>query len=255
MKKVAYIVEPRKHAALKFVLNNFNIKLPKEYTIQIFHSKINEDYIRSIVKDLSSSRNIVLYNLGVSSFTHEDESNMMRTIDFWQKIEGDIALKFECDTILCPQSKFTIDRFEMYPYIGGYWGSELYPINDQYPILKPKGDYSKPYNGPQILPMNGGISLRHKKSMIYCIENYLQEYINAGKPYSEDYFYSEYLPKPITRDVLQFSIDNGYIKPLNNELPFSLHKPWANKGNAYDIIRTLCPEVNELHKLQYIYSK
>ena len=39
MKKVAYIVEPRKHGALKFVLANFDSQLPAEYSLQIFHSE------------------------------------------------------------------------------------------------------------------------------------------------------------------------------------------------------------------------
>jgi hypothetical protein len=146
-----------------------------------------------------------------------------------------------------------LTHFEQYPYIGGYWGTQLYPIDEQYPNLKPDGAYSAPYKGAQVLPMNGGLSLRHKHAMIFCIENYLAEYIRTGKPYSEDYFYSEYLPKPSTRDVIHFSIDNGYIAPLDNELPMGLHKPWANKGNVYNIISNLCPEVLELQKLQNIY--
>ena len=37
MKKVAYITEPRKHKALKFVLENFLSILPKEWKFQINH--------------------------------------------------------------------------------------------------------------------------------------------------------------------------------------------------------------------------
>lgn len=254
MKKVAYIVEPRKHGALKFVLANFDSQLPAEYSLQIFYSEINKQFVYDIIDSLNLTRNVILCNLGVTSFTHEDESNMVRTVEFWEKIDGDIALKFECDTILCPQSKFSLNQFEQYKYIGGYWGTQLYELDQQYPRLKPGGDYSTPYNGPQILPMNGGLSLRHKKSMIYCIETYLDEYIKSGKPYSEDYFYSEYLPKPTTRQVIQFSIDNGYIMPLDNELPFGLHKPWANKGNVYTTLKTLCPELETLKQLQYNYE-
>ena len=254
MKKVAYIVEPRKHAALRFVLQNFDSKLPPEYSIQIFHSKINERYVNDIINELNLTRNVLLYNLGVTSFTHEDESNMVRTVNFWEKVDGDIALKFECDTILCPQSSHEISQFEHCPYIGGYWGTRLYSLDSQYPTLKPGGAYSKPYNGPQVLPMNGGLSLRRVASMIDCIETYLDEYMQSGKPYSEDYFYSEYLPKPLTREVIQFSIDNGYIAPLNNELPYGLHKPWSNKGNVYNILNTLCPEIETLKHLQYCHE-
>ena len=37
MKKLAFISEPRKHKALKFVLENFLTILPKDWNIQINH--------------------------------------------------------------------------------------------------------------------------------------------------------------------------------------------------------------------------
>ena len=259
MKKLAFITEPRKHKALKYVLENFLTILPKEWFIQVNHGTYNENCIRNIIHEseiiFKSNQNgrLSLYNLGVKYMTHEDESNLLRTKEFWDNVDGDLLLKFECDTILCPNSKYKISQFEKYDYIGGYWGTQLYePLDDLYPTLKPGGAYSRPYNRPQVLPMNGALSLRNKKTMLDLVDKCFDEYLAAGKPYSEDYFFSEYITKPTTRDVITFSIDNGYISPLNMEAPFGVHKPWANKGKAYEDIKKVCPEVEVLESLQQI---
>jgi hypothetical protein len=246
MKKVAYITEPRKHKALKFVLENFLSILPKEWKFQINHGTENLDYIKriidssSIIADVYSKNRLGLYNLNVKNLDHEGESYLSKSEKFWDNIEGDLLLKFECDTMLCPSSEYKISQFEKYDFIGGYWGTESYPLDEPYPRSK---------------PMNGGLSLRNKNMMIYLIKNYLDEYTASGKTYSDDYFFSEYIEKPITRDVRKFSIDNGYIEPLDMKAPFGVHKPWGTTpskghGRGYDKIKEVCPEVEILKSLQ-----
>ena len=257
MKKIAFLTEPRKHKALKFVLENFLSVLPKEWGVQINHGTHNIDYIKGIIDEseiisnANSNGRFMLHNLGVENMTHKDESDLLRTEGFWDNINGDILLKFECDTMLCPNSEYEISQFENYDYIGGYWGSQLYePLDDLYPTLKPGGAYSAPYNGPQVLPMNGALSIRNKEVMLDLVKNHFDEYLAAGKPYSEDYFFSEYVTKPTTRDVITFAIDNGYISPLDMKAPFGIHKPWANKGGAWHNIRLVCEGVETLRNLQ-----
>jgi len=257
MKKIAFVSEPRRHKALKFVLENFLSVLPDEWYVQVNHGTHNIDYLKSIIdkseiiSNAKSKNRLLLYNLGVENMTHKNESDLLRTEKFWDNIDGDLLLKFECDSMLCPNSEYKISQFEKYDYIGGYWGPQLYkPIDDLYPTLKPGGAHSPPYNGPQVLPMNGALSLRNKEVMLDLIRNYFNDYLASGKPYSEDYFFSEYVVKPTTRDVITFAIDNGYISPLDMKAPFGLHKPWTNKGGAYNDIKKVCKEVKVLDSLQ-----
>jgi hypothetical protein len=259
MKKLAFITEPRKHKALKFVLENFLSILPQEWNIQINHGTNNLNYIvniidsSEIIREAKLKNRLLLHDLNVPNLTHKGESDLLRTEDFWDILDADLLLKFECDTILCPNSKYKISDFEKFDYIGGYWGNRLYhPLDKPYPHLKPNGAYHAPYKGPQVLPMNGALSLRNKKVMKDLVYKYYDEYLEAGKPYSEDYFFSEYVKKPTTREVISFSIDNGYIAPLNGEAPFGIHKPWANKGGAYSSIKAVCKEVEILESLQVI---
>ena len=259
MRKLAFISEPRKHKALKFVLENFLTILPKDWNIQINHGLNNLEYIKEVINNskIISSANlenrIILHNLNISNLSHKEESDLLRTVEFYNDLKGDILLKFECDTILCPNSKYKIDDFLQFKYIGGYWGNKLYPLDKPYPTLKPGGAYAAAYGGPQTLPLNGGLSLRHKDTMINIIQTYLKEYKESEKAYSEDYFFTEYMGnRPLSKEVISFSIDNGYIAPLNGESPFGLHKPWADKGNAYASIKWACPEVVTLESLQQV---
>ena len=84
------------------------------------------------------------------------------------------------------------------------------------------------------------------------VNNHIQKYFEEGKPYSEHYFFSEFVPNPTTREVISFSIDNGYIAPLNGKAPFGIHKPWANKGGAYHSLKACCKEIEILESLQVI---
>jgi len=251
MKRVAFLTEPRKHKAFKFVLENFLSVLPEEWYIQINHGTHNIDYLKSIIgqsetiSKADSKNRLSLYNLGVDNMTHQDESNLLRSEKFYDNIDGDLLLKFECDTILCPNSEYKISQFEKYDYIGGYWGSDLCALDNLYP--RPR-------------PMNGGLSLRKKDVMIDIIKNYFDDYFKSDKPYSEDYFFSEYTAKPIARDVITFSIDNGYIEPLDMKAPFGVHKPWGTTpakghGRAYEKIKEICPEVEILKSLQGIETE
>ena len=76
----------------------------------------------------------------------------------------------------------------------------------------------------------------------------------GGNP-CEDYFVSEMaVNRPTYEQVLSFSIDNGYMYPLNNKAPFGLHAPWGKvkskgHGKYYDRIKEVCNDVEELEKL------
>ena len=61
MKKTAFLSEPRKHKALKFVLENFLSILPEEWYIQINYGTHNLDYIKSM---------ITLGDIGVHNYIH-----------------------------------------------------------------------------------------------------------------------------------------------------------------------------------------
>ena len=244
MSKVAVIVETRKHRALPFVLNNVMSNLPDEWSLQIFHGINNLEYIKNIIDNddfLNKIKNKIIYNnLNIEDITQQETNlGIMLTEELWNNIIGETVLYFESDSMLCPNSKFKVSDFEHFDYIGGHWGNREYPLDEEYPVV-----------------MNGGISIRKRQFMLDIIKNDLKPYLENGGNPCEDYFVSDYVRnRPTAREVRNFSIDNGYIAPLDMEAPFALHKPWGGQpekghGRAYDKIKEVCPEVEVLKLLQ-----
>ena len=240
MNKVAVIVETREHKALPFVLNNVMSILPDNWGLQIFHGSNNLEYVKKVTDtELLNGKEITYTDLKIDSISADDSSlEIMLTEDFWNKVVGETVLYFECDTMLCPNSEYKVEEFEHFDFIGGYWGNQLEMLDN---------DYSK--------VMNGGLSLRKKSYMLDIIKNELQPYLDRGGNPCEDYFVTDRIRnKPKVKDVLRFSIDNGYMYPLNDKAPFGLHKPWGENpkkghGKYYEDIKRVCEQVKELERL------
>ena len=236
MTKVAVIVETRKHKALPFVLNNVMSILSDEWNLQIFHGSNNLDYINEVIHNTEYYDKVTLSNLNIDSISQQDTNlEIMLTEYFWKRVIGETVLYFECDSMLCPNSEHKVEDFEHFDYIGGYWGNQLDMLDN---------DYSK--------VMNGGLSIRKKSFMLDIIKNELQPYLDRGGNPCEDYFVTDRIrTKPKVRDVLNFSIDNGYMYPLDDKAPFGLHKPWGanpakGHGKYYNEIKKVCEDVEKL---------
>ena len=243
MSKVAVIVDTRKHKAFPFVLSNVMSILPDEWKLQIFHGSDNYDYINDIMLGddfLSGVKNKTTFtNLNIESISADDSSlEIMLTEDFWNQVVGETVLYFECDSMLCPNSEYKVEDFEHFDYIGGYWGNTLGTLDSKYERV-----------------MNGGVSIRKKSFMLDIIKNELQPYLDRGGNPCEDYFVTDRIRTiPTFREVLTFSIDCGYMYPLNNKAPFGVHKPWGvspskGHGRYYNEIKRVCYEVEQLEKL------
>ena len=237
MNKVAVIVETREHKALPFVLNNVMSILPDDWGLQIFHGSNNLEYVKKVTNTkLLKSREVIFSDLKMDSISADDSSlEIMLTEDFWNQVWAETVLYFECDSMLCPNSEYKVEDFEHFDYIGGYWGNQLDMLDN---------DYSK--------VMNGGLSIRKKSFMLDIIKNELQPYLDRGGNPCEDYFVTDRIRnRPKVRDVLNFSIDNGYMYPLDGKAPFGLHKPWGvnpakGHGKYYNEIKKVCKDVEKL---------
>lgn len=242
MNKVAVVVETREHKAMPFVLDNVMSILPDEWNLQIFHGSNNFDYINEVIDVTEYSDKVTLTNLNIDNISQQDTSlKIMLSENFWNQVIAETVLYFECDSMLCPNSEYKVEDFEHFDYIGGYWGNILGTLDSKYERV-----------------MNGGISIRKKSFMLDIIKNELQPYLDRGGNSCEDYFVTDRIRTiPTFRDVLTFSIDCGYMYPLNNKAPFAIHKPWGvdpkkGHGKYYDEIKQVCEGVEELERLNGI---
>lgn len=219
-KYTAVIVEPRRHKALGFVLQNFLTKLSEEWEIIIFHGIQNEDYIdelfRSELKDFIHRLNKI--KLNVENLSINQYSVLLQSPSFYKCIKTEICLIFQTDALIL--NKDLINRFLEYDYVGAPW-----------------------ING---IVGNGGLSLRRIPKMIEICEKVPQNIINQ---LNEDIYFSYQniisLNRPSFQDAQKFSVETVF-----HEKSFGIHAPWKHL-NIYEMefLLNKYPEITTLIKL------
>jgi hypothetical protein len=236
----AVIVEPRKHKAIEFVINNVCECLSMEWNIIFFHGSNNEDYVKNIIykNDLFKDR-VKLVNLNIDNLDIIEYSKLFATKSIiYDHISSDIFLVFQTDSIIFKKNKDIINDFLEYDYVGAPW------IITAYTFTK-----NCSYIG------NGGFSLRRKSKMLEIIDKvewnkantFCDKYYN--NIYEDLYFSTNYdniiVNKPEYNKALTFCVDEAY-----NEVTFACHKPWVH--SHYQTFKTIYPEIEILKELQCV---
>lgn len=213
------IVEPRKTPALPYVLKNFLENMGTEWNVQIFHSTSNEAWLKGLIeKDFSSYKaRIQLTSLEKPSMTRDDYSNMLKTVEFYEKIPTEVFLIFQTDSLICGPHKDLWKKFMKYEYVGAPWTD---------------GKVG-----------NGGFSLRKKSKIIEFIKK------NGANDKVEDNYFarphgSMTLYMPTHEEAKEFSVETVY-----HDKSFGIHKPWGYLQGDMDKIEAQCPGVRELERL------
>jgi hypothetical protein len=233
----AIIVEPRKHKALPFVLQNFTDNLNENWNFIIYHGSQNESMVKSIISTFSESvkTRITLIHLKVKNITLAQYSTMFFCPTFYDNIPTETFLIFQTDSIILKENKDKIYDFIKYDYVGAPW-----PIS--------MGILGKMEVG------NGGLSLRKKSKMMELLKYKTRGIENGryGKYIAEDQFFcGYYVPdvtvyKPIFIKAKDFSVESIFHKT-----PFGIHKCWHLLSNheLYTMYK-LYPDIKILESLQ-----
>ncbi len=215
----AIIVEPRKHKALEFVLNNFIKNLGDRWRFIIYHSDFNYDFVDNIIKKLKNKYTFYVDMISITenNLRITDYSKLLTLKRFYEIIPTEILLIFQTDSIILEKNKNLIYNFLDYDYVGAPWASGRIG--------------------------NGGLSLRKKSKMISIIENIPYKFEPEDKFFCQK---SNNLLIPSFEEAKRFSIESQY-----NSISFGIHKVWqALKHNEYLNLKSLYPEIIELEKLQ-----
>lgn len=224
----ALIIEPRKHTALGFVLNNFVEELSNEWNIILFHGNTNIEFVNDIIANNVNiqQKNITLVNLNIDNISTKDYSNIfyskfiINNKTIYDYIPTETFLVFQTDTLIL--NKENLGLFLKYDYVGAPW---QVLVNNQ-------------------RVGNGGFSLRKKSKMLEIIQ---KEDQNLMEYLPEDVFFScptnVILNKPTLEEARLFSVEELYY-----DKPFGCHKPW-NRYYSETLI-TLYPQVKYLFELQ-----
>jgi len=214
-KYTAVIVEPREHAALEYVLNNYNEHLSDEWQFILYHGNKNKEYAEKICNDIFKPGRMTLLNLNVDNLTINDYNQLLYTKSFWESIPTEIILIFQTDSIICSKHKDLINSFLKYDYVGAPW------------VNRNVG--------------NGGLSLRNKSKMIEILNQCPNTNMN------EDVYFSNgcdeiTINKPSFEEATLFSIETV----ISNK-SFGIHKGYGYHNTAD--INTWCPEIDKLAEL------
>lgn len=223
-KYTAIIIEPRKHKALSFVLNNFLTNLSDDWSIIIFHGNANIDYVKNIVENLEQkykNRILNLINLNVDNLTHHFYSQIFMTEGFYQCIPTETFLVFQTDSMIFKENKDLINLFLVYDYVGAPWVSD-----------NKVG--------------NGGLSLRKKSKMLEIIKS--KGYVQLN----EDIYFSSDINNNIQYNVPDYTLARMFsVETLFYDRPFGVHNCWRylNKENL-DFLINKYSDLQELINLQ-----
>lgn len=220
MNYTAIIIEPRKHKALPFVIQNVLDNLSDEWGIIIFHGSQNKEYVSHMVDELNTSRIVNVVNLHMSNLNNASYSKLLITPAFYNFIPTETFLIFQTDTMILSPHKHLIHTFLEYDYVGAPWKN---------------GHVG-----------NGGLSLRKKSKMLEIIQN---------KPYTnnqEDEYFSLKIPSSITYHVPSFEMAKRFsVETVFYDTPFGIHNCWKYLSSTeLDELIHLYPELRTLIELQ-----
>ena len=226
-KYTAIIIEPRKHHALEFVLNNALYCLSSEWKIILFHGNDNVEYVNKIAERLNTER-LCLIQLNISNLDLFSYSGLLVTkSEIYDSIFTEHFLVFQTDSMFFKRNAEKIYDFLEYDYVGSPW-----LITNYTPTI------NCGFIG------NGGCSLRRKSKMIEIIET-----IPWDNQYEDLYFSTNYpnihVSNPEYTKATNFCVDEVF-----SETPFACHKPWVH--NYYNVFKTIYPECEILRKLNSI---
>lgn len=220
----AVIVEPRKHPAMEFVLNNFLENLSKSWNFIIFHGTDNKEWLEDILNRqfVSEKSRISLVNLNVANITWHEYNRFISSAEFLEKIPTEHFLIFQTDTMICSKEKDLIYTFMKYDYVGAPW---------------PESGLKESFEVG-----NGGLSLRKKSKMLQIIKN-----IPYPFQCPEDLYYcgvNHNIPiyKPTWSEAKLFSIESIY-----SPRTFGIHKAWAHIDPS--MLENQFPGIYELMRL------
>jgi hypothetical protein len=106
-KYTAIIIEPRKHPALEFVLENFTANLNDKWNFVIFHGNLNKEFIDNIIRTKLRDHinRITLVDLEVDNLTIQEYSELFYDPAFYKNIPTEIFLVFQSDTVICSKHR------------------------------------------------------------------------------------------------------------------------------------------------------
>ena len=120
------IVETRPIKQLLFVINNYFEKI--NFPLLIFTSKNTANYVLSNLMEHFDRNLMIIAEINADNLSPNEYNKILLDKDFWSLIPFKRALFFQTDSLICKDSKYKIEDFFEFDYIGSAWDHNR-PIN------------------------------------------------------------------------------------------------------------------------------
>jgi 3,5-epimerase/4-reductase len=133
-KYAAVIIEPRKHAALEFIINSTMYFLRDQFSLYIMHGTENEEFVKQLVQK-NKWKNVQLKSCHSANLTAYEYNNLLMSKNFWDTFPAaaEKVLIFQTDVLI---RKFGIEKFLEYDYIGAVWDYHYETFQNRGILLK-----------------------------------------------------------------------------------------------------------------------
>ena len=229
------IVEPRKHELLKYVCENFDKNMDKSWDMYVFHGKTNGGFAAEATSEIRG-RKVILIPLETDNLNADQYNELFKRLDFWNQVKAEDILVFQTDAVLCPASKYKIDDFTRYDYIGcaSYHGA----------IGNEKEVWAKKYSKGNSFYGMGGLSFRKNSFQKQCI----RQYPNISKDYPEDVFYSNCVEKSSNKPMDSVTLSNFCTQDTFDRRSFAAHSTWYMAEEQKKDFYQYCPAAKHIER-------
>ena len=216
------IVEPRRHPALQFVVQNVLDRTPINSNIIIIHGTENCSWARNLFKgpDNRICDRLSFQSCGKANLTAAQYNALLKSKTFWEAIPFSKILIFQTDSIIVNPNRESICDYFKFVYVGAPWTN---------------GNVG-----------NGGFSLRDKQFCLNAIRSLKMNNVN------EDVWFSNFMRQSKQYTTTPFAVGQQFaVETVYHAQPFAIHNCWKylNSVQMTALINAY-PEIGELQKLQ-----
>ena len=214
----AIIIEPRRHAALPFVIDNVAGCVPAAWRVVVFHGLDNGGFARGAIAQSPHRARISAVELPAANLTIPMYNAVFGARAFYDLIPTDRFLVFQTDSMMFPEHAAGLPDFLDYDYVGAPWEA---------------------CNGGGV--GNGGFSLRRKGPALAALARCAYNVQS-----NEDGFFAAASPKKPPAELAgAFSFEAIY-----SPKSIGCHGPW--KYIPHDLLYGTYPALQELAALQRV---
>jgi len=172
----AAMVEPRPLAELlTAVTTNFAFELGERFCIHVFHSDSNVAEARDAILHANATvgGRVALYAhhmRGVEGLTPQQYSDVVKSLWFWNVLQGDKVLIFQTDAWMCPGALKRLEQLWDTDYLGCYTNRRWWS--------KSLGRWARDVT---VQAFNGGLSFRSRRAMLDAIRSFPPEHATRAE--------------------------------------------------------------------------